>query len=463
MRRRDFLRTTAGAGAVAALAAACGGGGSSRSGGGSGGSGGAKSGKLVVAYQKFGDSQVQTNFLNGAKKKFETANSGWTVDLQPIVASENDYYTKLQLQMRSPRTSPDVVYEDTFLINSDIAAGYLTALDPHLNDWPDWKQFKPAAKQAAQALDGKTYGIPDGTDVRAIWFNKQLFTKAGLPTDWQPKTWDDILSAARTVKSKVPGVIPMNIYAGTGVGEAATMQGFEMLLYGTPNGTLFDKSSQKWVVGSQGFIDSLTFVQTVFNDGLGPKPQQAIAPTWANTVGQSLLPKSQVAIDIDGSWLSSSWLPGGPAPWPAWKDTLGQAYMPTQKGEGDGKVTLSGGWTWAIPKNAQNPDMAWKLITMLTSKEAELEYDIKGVQIPVRTDVAEDPSFTKANPTNAFFSGLVANTIYRPAYSDYPKISLLIQQATEKVMTNSAPPAQAAKFYTDGVLQAVSDKNVKKV
>ena len=124
-------------------------------------------------------------------------------------------------------------YEDTFLINSDIAAGYLTPLDDRISSWPDWSQFKDTAKTAAQALDGKTYGIPDGTDTRALWFNKKIFAKAGLPTDWQPKSWNDVLTAAQTIKQKVPGVIPLNVYAGTGVGEAASMQGFEMLLYGT--------------------------------------------------------------------------------------------------------------------------------------------------------------------------------------------------------------------------------------
>jgi len=454
MRRRDFLKTVAGAGAVAGLATACGGGGSSST------PGAAESKTITVSFQQFGASRVQTNFLTGVKKTFEAANSGVTVKLQPIVASENDYYTKLQLSMRSPRTSPDVVYEDTFLINSDIAAGYLIPLDDKLANWAGWGQFNKNAKAAAQALDGKTYGIPDGTDVRAIWYHKGVFAKAGLPSTWQPKTWDDILTAAKAIKAKVPGVIPLNVYAGTGVGEAASMQGFEMLLYGTPNGTLFDKDQQKWVVGQAGFTDSLSFIHDVFDSGLGPTPQQALAPTWANTVAQKLMPAGGVGIAIDGSWLSGTWLAGGPSPWPAWNTMLGQAYMPTQTGQGATKVTLSGGWTWAIPKNAQNPDVAWKLIQALTSKENELAYDIAGVQIPVRDDVAKDPSFLKANPTNAFFSGLVAATQYRPAYADYPKVSLLIQQATEQVATNSADPAAAAKKYAAGVTQAVTSDKV---
>ncbi len=421
------------------------------------------SGEVKVTFQQFGNSKIQANFLGSMADKFTAAHPQATVKLQPITASENDYYTKLQLAMRSPRTAPDMCYEDTFLINSDISAGYLTPLDDRLGSWPDWSQFKDTAKGAARALDGKTYGIPDGTDVRAIWFNKTLFEQAGLATDWQPTSWAEILTAAQAIKAKFPDVIPLNLYAGTGVGEAASMQGFEMLLYGTPNGTLFDTDSQKWIVGSQGFKDALGFYQQIYSTGLAPTPQQALAPTWGNTVGQELLPKSQLAIAVDGSWLSGNWLDSGAAPWPAWNDTLGNASMPTQNGEGTGEVTLSGGWTWAIPQNAQNPNAAWEFMTMVCSKEGELEFDIKNVQIPVRTDVAEDASYVKANPTNSFFSKLVEKTIYRPAYTEYAKISLLIQQATEKVVSGTADPTAAAKFYDDGVIQIVGQDQVATV
>jgi multiple sugar transport system substrate-binding protein len=461
MRRREFL-LAAGLGASAGLVGCGKSGGSSSSaasGGASTGSG-AIAGEVKVTYQQFGSSKIQANFLGNIAKQFTAANPQASVKLQPITASENDYYTKLQLAMRSPRTAPDLAYEDTFLINSDIAAGYLSPLDDRISAWSDWNQFKETAKTAAQALDGKTYGIPDGTDVRAIWFNKKLLTAAGLPADWAPKNWQDLLTAAQAVKQKVPNVIPINVYAGTGVGEAASMQGFEMLLYGTKGGTLFDKASQKWVVGSQNFKDALGFMQQIYSTGLGPTPQQALNPTWANTVSQELLPSSKLAIAVDGSWLSGNWSSTGAAPWPDWNKVLGNTPMPTQNGDGSGKVTMSGGWTWAIPKNSQNPTAAWALIQLLTAKQGELDWAIQNVQIPVRVDVAKDPTYVKANPTNAFFSDLVGDTIYRPAYAEYSKISLLIQQATEKVITNTASPDAAAKFYDDGVTKIVGPDKV---
>ena len=64
---------------------------------------------IKIAYERSTDAgnRVMDNYLAGVKKQFEKANPGKTVDLIPIQASENDYYTKVDLMMRSPRTAPE--------------------------------------------------------------------------------------------------------------------------------------------------------------------------------------------------------------------------------------------------------------------------------------------------------------------------------------------------------------------
>lgn len=405
---------------------------------------------IKVAYQQFGEGKVMANFLAGVKTEFEKANPGKKIQLLPLVASENDYYTKLALMLRSPRTTPDVVYEDTFLINSDIKAGYLKPLDSYLAKWPAWGQFVDTAKGAAKAADGKTYGVPDGTDTRGLWYNKHVFAKAGLPANWQPKTWADVLTAARQIKSKVPGVTPLNIYASKAAGEATSMQGFEMLLYGTPN-QLYDAKSSKWVVGSKGFLDALGMVKTVFGEKLTPSPQDATDANLGNTISQQWLPKDKIGIALDGSWMNNNWEPTGPKPWPQWSSVMGQAAMPTQNGEAPGKVSLSGGWTWAISNKSANPDLAWKFITTLQTEKNAAKYTVTGTQIAVRKDVAADPTYLKANSKTPVFTDVVKVTQYRPAYPEYPQISNQIQVAMESVMTGQQTPKQAQQVYDEAV------------
>ena len=112
MRRREFILTAAGLGAAVGLAA-CGKSETSTAPAASASSA-EITGEVKVTFQQFGNSKIQANFLNAWAKKFTAAHPQATVKLQPIVASENDYYTKLQLSMRSPRTAPDMCYEDTF-------------------------------------------------------------------------------------------------------------------------------------------------------------------------------------------------------------------------------------------------------------------------------------------------------------------------------------------------------------
>jgi multiple sugar transport system substrate-binding protein len=414
-------------------------------------------GKTVkVAYQQFGEGKVMANFLAGVKKEFEAANPGKTVQLQPIVASENDYYTKLALMLRSPRTTPDVVYEDTFLINSDIKAGYLKPLDGYLKSWSAWDQFADTAKGAARASDGKTYGIPDGTDTRALWYNKHVFAKAGLPADWAPKTWDDVLTAARQIKAKVPGVTPINVYASKAAGEASSMQGFEMLLYGTPD-ELYDGSSKKWVVGSKGFRDSLDFIKSVFGEKLGPDPQDATDAQLSNVVSQQWLPQDKLGIALDGSWLTNNWLPTGAKPWPQWSQVMGTAAMPTQTGQAPGRVSLSGGWTWAISAKSGNADLSWKFIQSLQSPQNAAKIAVNNSQIAVRDDVSKAASYQKANAQVPLFTDVVSVTKYRPAYPEYPKISNQIQVAMESVMTGQQSPEDAQQAYDEAVKGIVGD------
>ncbi|MDX3263547.1 extracellular solute-binding protein [Streptomyces sp. MI02-2A] len=429
-----------------------------------GGGSGSDPDTVKISFKQSTDNSIHVmdDYLAGIKKQFEKENPGKKVELVPIKAPDSEYYTKLQQMLRSPKTAPDLVYEDTFLINSDITSGYLKPLDPYLAKWKDWDQFIDTAKAAAKAEDGKTYGVPDGTDTRGLWFDKGIFEKAGLPTDWQPKTWDDVLAAARTVKEKVPGVTPLNVYTGKPAGEAATMQGFEMLLYGTGDGTsdpLYDKASKKWVAGGQGFKDALGFVHTVYQEKLGTDVSQALDPNIQTIVRGELLPKGKLAIDLDGSWLPQDWLQGSGHEWPEWSKELGLAYMPTQHGQAPGKVSMSGGWTWSIPAKAGNPDLAFKFIQTMQTKANAQKWYIANSGIAVRRDVASDPAYVKAQPGIKFFTDLVSSTHYRPAYPAYPKVSTAIQEAMESVTTGDASVDKAASDY-DEALKAATDNQV---
>src|SRR5699024_4863376 len=332
----------------------------------------ADSNTVTVVYQRTAEFHQLDDMLVQAKDQYEAENEGITIELSPIEADQDQYFTRLALMNGSASTAPDVIYEDTFQIRSDAAAGYLLPIDSYLENWDDWDQFNEQARQAGVGDDGQTYGISMGTDTRGIYYNTDIFEQAGLPTDWQPESWDDILDAAHTVQAAAPDVIPMNIYAGRAGGEQTSMQGFEMLLYGTDD-TLYDEDNGKWVIGSQGFLDSLSFMNTVYSEELGPPLHIPLDSAGGSRVSAELIPQAQLAIAIDGSWLPGSWISGDGA-WPEWEETMGFAAMPTQNGQDPGFTSMSGGWTLAVGSQADDPQAAFDFITYALSQERSEEH-----------------------------------------------------------------------------------------
>jgi len=129
--------------------------------------------------------------------------------------------------------------------------------------------------------------------------------------------------------------------------------------------------------------------------------------------------------------------------------------MPTQKGQKPGATSMSGGWTLAMGAKSANKDTAWDFIAMALNKDNSQAYDIAASQIAVRSDVSDDAAFKASNPTFGFFSGIVKDTHFRPATSDYGKISNEITVAMEAVMTGQQSPKDAAAAYDQALTKIV--------
>ncbi|MGP9710005.1 hypothetical protein [Brachybacterium sp. AOP24-D1-21] len=93
--RRSFLRFTAGAAALLPLTALA------------GCTGGGRDPQVLrIAFQQFGSGTIKQEWITTAAEEFSAENPELTVELVPIVASENDYFTKNELLMSSPPHQP---------------------------------------------------------------------------------------------------------------------------------------------------------------------------------------------------------------------------------------------------------------------------------------------------------------------------------------------------------------------
>ena len=95
--------------------------------------------KLIVAY-KDSDS-------TGAKYMEQWINSTY-----------ENWADKIQVEMQDKDTCPDIFFEDTFQLNTDVAAGYVADITDKVNAWDEWdSSFIEALKEGTKGSDGQTY------------------------------------------------------------------------------------------------------------------------------------------------------------------------------------------------------------------------------------------------------------------------------------------------------------------
>jgi multiple sugar transport system substrate-binding protein len=409
---------------------------------------------LVFTSQYNGNNSLD-NWITAAAKGFEKTHPNVTVAIRNIVTdSESTYYAKLDLAERSSSTTPDISYEDSFLVQSDAAAGYIRAL-PQLTSNPEWKN-QYSVFHSMTEYNGVPYGMMIETDVQQLYYDMALFKKAGLPTSWQPKTWADIITAAKAIKAHDPGVTPLWIYTGTPMGEASSFRGFEVLLGGT-NDWLYNSTTKKWETGGPGFNAVFNFLETLQKDGLTESANYWSNPNGGNTVATQLIPQQQVGIDMDGSWVSTFWLPGGSKPWPQAYKTYNVADWPTENGQGAGVTNESGGWTLAVPAKSPNASLAVQFIEAATTPSLLANFDGVTGQLPVEPNVANNPTFknlVKDDPLFVKATTYVAHTTYRPGFGPYTQISADIAAITGQISLGQLTAAQAEKEYAKDVTQA---------
>ncbi|MQA27133.1 MAG: extracellular solute-binding protein [Micromonosporaceae bacterium] len=388
---------------------------------------------------------VIPEFVKAQKKKGVTAK----VKFQPSGVDDEDYKSKISLDMQSGKGA-DVVDLDGIWIGEFAESGYIKPLDDvvgggKIKAWDGWGQI-PESVQLNGAYEDKRYGVPAGTDGRVIFFNKSLFAKAGLPADWQPTTWDEILKASRTLKSKLPKVTPIQLNAGTAMGEATTMQGFLPLLAGVGGEVNVDG---KWLGDGQQIRDVLDFYHTVYAEELGDPVLQKEAKGRDKSFQQFADGEIAILLEGDYFWRDVIDPADGIAPMKDRDTAVGYAMIPAMSPgagiRGQDFVSMSGGSARVLNPNSDYPQQAWELLQFMNSAEAIKAELGEGARITARQDVnaevlSNDPMLTFASEQ------VLPLTAFRPGLAEYPEVSLALQEATLAVVGGKSAKAAAADY-----------------
>jgi multiple sugar transport system substrate-binding protein len=384
-----------------------------------------------------------------------------SVVFEPQGVDDEDYKTKVALDLQSGGGA-DIISLDGIWVGEFAEAGYIKPLSEVAGDavdqWEGWDQI-PEAVQNAASFEGERYGIPQGADGRVLYFNKELFAQANLPADWQPTSWDDVLEAARALKG-IEGVIPMQLNAGTAMGEATTMQGVLPMLAGV-GGQVWE--DEKWMGGTDKFGQVLDLYRTIYvEEQLGDPILQQEAAGRDTSFAQFAAGEIGILLEGDYFWRDVINPADGTAPMENRDEVVGYAKIPAmQPGEGlNGQdfVSMSGGAGRVLNPNTENPELAWELLSFMHSAEAYQALVAGSPLITPREDV--NAEVLAGEPMLTFISEEVLPiTAYRPGLAAYPEVSIALQEATTAVVGGTSVD-EALEAYSEDVAAIVGDENV---
>ncbi|WP_369247450.1 ABC transporter substrate-binding protein [Streptomyces sp. R41] len=182
---------------------------------GCGGSGGSSDVTLKLVAADYGDSKANSSqkYWDKLAKEYEADHPGVEVEVSVYPWTDVDRKVK---EMVAAGDAPDMAQIGAY---ADYAAkGELYKVDD-LISIPVQANFVPQLTDAGQ-MDRTQYGMPFASSTRLLFYNKTLFSQAGLTP---PRTWSGLAADAKALKSrgvKFPYALPL----GPEEAQAETMQ-----------------------------------------------------------------------------------------------------------------------------------------------------------------------------------------------------------------------------------------------
>lgn len=213
--------------------------------GGCGGGDKPKSIKVVIAEYSRDHTRP---FWQGLAEQY-TKQTGVKVDLQVIDWNSIDQQVSTMIQNNQP---PDVLNLNSF--SSYAKDGLLYSGDEALS--PKTREdFLEAFAQGGTYRD-KLYGFPILASARAFFYNRDLLAKAGVAAP--PRTWDELVQAAKRVQALGGGTIGYALPLGPEEAQA------EWSIWMWNNGGDW-KAGEAWAINSEKNVQALQFLAALAN------------------------------------------------------------------------------------------------------------------------------------------------------------------------------------------------------
>jgi ABC-type glycerol-3-phosphate transport system substrate-binding protein len=337
------------------------------------------------------------------------------VNVEFLIMAPNDVYTNLPLAITAGDELPDVVLVENSRLAQFVHMGGGTALTD-LTDkvGPYVDQFN-AYKWTDCTMDGKYYCLPWDSGPVVMYYRRDVFDAAGLPSDPEEvtaaiATWDDYLEACQQIKEET-GAFCFAHNQANNFGRL-----YEMTLWEQGLG-YYDLESGEVTVDSPENIATLETLGEFWDAELVSDNLEWTDP-WYAELGTVPLEEQPIATIIEASWMEvfmKDWIaPGTAGLW-------GVAEMPSVTAGGV-RASNDGGSTFVIPAEAPNPEAAWAFIEHALAKpESQLAMFETSGFIPSLETTYDDALFEAGDE---FFDGQNARAIYADVVQRIPSAGI---------------------------------------
>jgi multiple sugar transport system substrate-binding protein len=272
------------------------------------------------------------------------------------------------------------------------------------------KDFYPEILKYSH-YNGKLQALPVSTNNLALFFNKDLFKRAGLDPAKPPTTWDQLREYAKKVSALGGGLQGFEIY--TQPGEGLTWQ------------------LQPYIWQAGGDFLNATNTRPAFNNAAGRRALgflvDLIQKDKVTEAGQwGAFDKGQAAMRVDGSWMVGVYKDQAPF-------DFGVAMIPRPAG-GKPATNMGGEQIFVFRRSGRENSAAGTFALWLASTPVQAEWDVATNFMPVRASVARHRLVRNVLSREPRLRAFVKQQQYaraRPPIPKYPAVSDAFSKAIE--------------------------------
>ncbi|MDX6295114.1 MAG: multiple sugar transport system substrate-binding protein [Kribbellaceae bacterium] len=204
--------------------------------------------KKTITFVGGGYTATTEAYWKDLAAKFSAANPGYTVNVRIIDWNNIDQQVATMIQTKQ---YPDILNENKF---SGWAANGLLQPASDLVSSSVQSDFIPAFKQASN-YNGTQYALPLITSTRALFYNKDAFTKAGITAP--PTTWLQLVDDAKKLEKAG--------YVGYGLPLGSEESQAEWSIWQWGNGGDWESAPGQFTVNSPQNVDTLKVLNCLAN------------------------------------------------------------------------------------------------------------------------------------------------------------------------------------------------------